>query len=75
MVTVFRDSSGGFVGGFGTPLGHNTAFFAEVMAVILVIDNAFDRGWFKFWSESDSMLAVQLLLKPSLHPHRSIRNR
>ncbi|KAL6128419.1 hypothetical protein ACLB2K_071774 [Fragaria x ananassa] len=42
---VFRDRFSCFIGGYRQGLGTQTAFFAELMAVILGVEFAFHFGW------------------------------
>ncbi|KAJ4702798.1 Ribonuclease H protein [Melia azedarach] len=51
---VYRDADGHFLGGFRMPLDDNSAFFAELMAVIMVVEQAIYRGWSCVWLECDS---------------------
>ncbi|KAJ4702472.1 Ribonuclease H protein [Melia azedarach] len=72
---VFCDHLGNFLGGFSLCIGLNTVFFAELLAVILVVELAFERGWNNLWLESDSMIVIQHLYNPSLLPPWRLRNR
>lgn len=63
---LFRDHRGLFLGGFAMFLGQHSAFFAEFMAVIFAIENAYSRGWHRLWIECDSLsLAVTQCLTNS----------
>ncbi|KAJ4715617.1 Ribonuclease H [Melia azedarach] len=72
---VFRDCDGAFLGGYGLALGHQTAYYSEIMGVILAIELAFARGWGKLWLESDSLSTIQLLISDSLLPSWNLQNR
>ncbi|KAJ4713826.1 Ribonuclease H [Melia azedarach] len=72
---LFRDTGGRFLGGFALALGHQTAFHAEIMVVILAVEIAYERGWFHLWLESDCLPIIHLLLNDSLHPPWPLQNR
>lgn len=42
---VFRNARWEFLGGFGLALGHHTAFYSEIMAVIFAAELTY-AGWF-----------------------------
>ncbi|KAL6218963.1 hypothetical protein ACLB2K_012170 [Fragaria x ananassa] len=65
---VFRDSFGRFIGGYCQGLGAQTAFFAELMAVILGVEFAFLFGWHHIWLESDSTTILQCISSSSFVP-------
>ncbi|KAJ4717448.1 Ribonuclease H protein [Melia azedarach] len=71
---VFRDHSGKFLGAYAVSLGHNTSFYAEIMAIIYAINQAAQRGWKFIWLESDSQAALSCLLDHSYKPPWCIYN-
>ncbi|XP_024195655.1 uncharacterized protein LOC112198776 [Rosa chinensis] len=52
---VFRVANGQYFGGYCQGLGQHSAFYAELMGVIIGIEIAFRMGWHCIWLESDSM--------------------
>jgi hypothetical protein len=56
---IFRDANGAFLGGFSCNLDYNSVLHAELIAIIIAIEQAHARGWSKLWIESDSQVAVQ----------------
>ncbi|KAL6143356.1 hypothetical protein ACLB2K_054051 [Fragaria x ananassa] len=70
---VFRDSFGRFIGGYCQGLGAQTAFFAELMAVILGVEFAFLFGWHHIWLESDSTTILQCISSSSFVPPWPLR--
>lgn len=50
---VFRNHVGEFIGYFTIPLGHQTSFYSEIYAIILVIEIAYSKGCKFLWPESD----------------------
>ncbi|XP_024177848.1 uncharacterized protein LOC112183741 [Rosa chinensis] len=42
---VFRDTHGHYISGYRQGLGHKSAFYAELMGVIIGIEYAFQYGW------------------------------
>ena len=67
---VFRTSRGEFIGGFSKPLGIRTSFYAECLAILILmaIEFAHSKGWNLVWVESDSFSAIQCFLNPCYHP-------
>lgn len=49
----FRDNASTYLGGFGLLLGNNTAFFAEIIAVIVVVELDIYEGWTSLWLKSE----------------------
>lgn len=49
------------MGGFSANLGVGFAFEAELVAALLGIEVAYQKGWTKLWIESDSMYVVFML--------------
>lgn len=41
---VFRNEVGDYIGGYGLSLGHQTTYYAKIMAVILAIEFAYAQG-------------------------------
>ncbi|PRQ43853.1 putative ribonuclease H-like domain-containing protein [Rosa chinensis] len=70
---VFRDRNGHYIGGFGRGLGNQTAFFAELMGVILGIDYAFKFSWRYIWLESDSTSVLACMTSSSFSPPWPLR--
>ena len=70
---VFRDCYGQFRGGFFTGLGHQSAFFSELMAVIIGIELAYQLGWHHIWLESDSTSVLACLFSTSFVPPWPLR--
>ncbi|KAI9157249.1 hypothetical protein LWI28_019227 [Acer negundo] len=56
-------------GCFAMPLGCRTAFFSELMAIILAIKIASNKGWNKVWIESDSLSAINCFQNDDFLPH------
>jgi ribonuclease HI len=71
---IFRDSSGAYLASFSCKLQSTSALHTELMAIILAIDKAFERGWSKLWVESDSKVAIQVTKDHSM-VHWDLRNR
>lgn len=71
---LFRGSDAAFLGGFSSYVGIANAFCAELTAVMIAIESAFQRGWHRLWIECDSMLVLQAFSDHSLVPWK-IRNR
>lgn len=65
---MFRDYSGAFLGCFSKYLGLSFALHAELMAAMIAIEAAFERGWIRLWLECDSQLVVQAFSSPSIVP-------
>lgn len=72
---VFRDHRGLFLGGFAMFLGQHSAFFAEFMAVIFAIENAYSRGWHRLWIECDSIAVTQCLTNSHYAPPWQLHTR
>ncbi|MCI15353.1 RNA-directed DNA polymerase (Reverse transcriptase), partial [Trifolium medium] len=54
---IFRDYTGGFLGGFSCRLHVSSVLHTELLAIIIAIEQAHQRGWFHVWIESDSQIA------------------
>lgn len=72
---IFRDCLGVCHGCFAEPLGIQTSFFAELMAIVLAIEIAVHRGWSSIWLECDSLSAVYCLNNSSFSLPWQIRVR
>ncbi|KAK9282908.1 hypothetical protein L1049_011133 [Liquidambar formosana] len=72
---VFRNCRGFVKGIFSFNIGIQSAFYAELLAVILGIEQAWDKGWFQIWLESDSLSVIQCLSNPDFTPPWSLRVR
>lgn len=68
---VFR--GGAFRGCFAVSLGHHSAFYAELYAIISAIEIAHSKGWHSLWIESDSLAAVLCLHSVKFQPPWDIR--
>lgn len=55
---IFRDNIRTFLVYFSDYIGIASSFDVELVAAMLVIEIAFQRGWHHFWLECDSMLVV-----------------
>lgn len=71
---IFRTSSSSFLGCFAVSLGLHTAFYAELVAVLNVIDIAYSRNWLNLWIECDSPSVASSLVNRDYHPPWSLRN-
>ena len=66
---ICRGFNGILKGCFALGLGHHSAFFIKLYAIILVINGAFTNGWRREWLESDflwrfcaSLIKILILL-------------
>lgn len=74
---IFRTSSSSDVHStrcFAVSLGLHTAFYAELVAVLNVIDIAYSRNWLNLWIECDSPSVASSLVNRDYHPPWSLRN-
>lgn len=65
---VFRNCHGRFLGGFCQRIGHCNSFFAELSAIIIGIEFAYQRGWHCLWLESDSSSVISALQSSDFDP-------
>ncbi|XP_062020822.1 uncharacterized protein LOC133737235 [Rosa rugosa] len=70
---VFRDTHGHYIGGYCQGLGHKSAFYAELMGVIIGIEYAFQYGWRCLWLECDSTSVIACIKSSSFVPPWPIR--
>ncbi|PRQ38756.1 putative ribonuclease H-like domain-containing protein [Rosa chinensis] len=70
---VFRVANGQYFGGYCQGLGQHSAFFAELMGVIIGIEIAFRMGWHCIWLESDSTSVLACISSTSFAPPWSLR--
>jgi hypothetical protein len=56
---LFRDFMANFHGGYAQRIGGIFVLHSEIMALILAMELAHNRGWFYLWVESDSMTALR----------------
>ncbi|OVA20290.1 Ribonuclease H domain [Macleaya cordata] len=56
---ILRDHTGNTIGAMSAGLGICTNFVAELLAIILGLEWASDRGWSKIWVTSDSQTAIK----------------
>jgi ribonuclease HI len=71
---LFRDNLGTFRGAFYSNIGIQSVFYAEVMGIIIAIENAAKYNWTHLWIESDSTSALRIFSNSSLVP-MMLRNR
>ncbi|PNX85809.1 ribonuclease H [Trifolium pratense] len=71
---IFRDYTGGFLGGFSCQLHVSSVLHTEILAIIIAIEQAHQRGWLHVWIESDSQIVIQASKDHSIVPW-DIRNR
>lgn len=55
---IFRDHSAAVMGCFAANLGIANALHAELMAAIMAIELAYEKGWHKLWLACDSKLVL-----------------
>ncbi|KAK9279788.1 hypothetical protein L1049_013470 [Liquidambar formosana] len=60
----FRNCRGFVKSIFSFNIGVQSAFYAELLAVIFGIEQAWGKGWFQIWLESDSLLVIHCLSNP-----------
>ncbi|KAJ1403339.1 Ribonuclease H domain [Sesbania bispinosa] len=60
---VFRSAEGRWVLGFAYNLGRSNILLAELRAIETALRIAWERGCTKVWVESDSLTAINLILK------------
>lgn len=65
---VFRTSDGVFLGAFATHNGIGNAFRAELIAAIIAIELASNKGWTSLWLEIDSELVIQAFRNAQIIP-------
>ncbi|PRQ36596.1 putative ribonuclease H-like domain-containing protein [Rosa chinensis] len=70
---VFRDTHGHYIGGYCQGLGHKSAFYAELMGVIIGIEYAFQYGWRCLWLECDSTSVIACIKSSSFVPPWPLR--
>ncbi|OVA10603.1 Ribonuclease H domain [Macleaya cordata] len=56
---IFRDSECACLGALSAGLGFSTNFSTEILAIIIVLHQAAERGWRKVWIVSDSAAAIK----------------
>ncbi|GAU46013.1 hypothetical protein TSUD_401350 [Trifolium subterraneum] len=71
---IFRDKHGTYFGSFSCKINCQSVLHAELMAIILAIEQALERGWLHLWVESDSQVAIQASKNFSIVPW-DLRNR
>ncbi|CAJ2667148.1 unnamed protein product [Trifolium pratense] len=71
---IFRDYTGGFLGGFSCRLHVSSVLHTEILPIIIAIEQAHQRGWLHVWIESDSQIVIQASKDHSIVPW-DIRNR
>ena len=60
---IFRDPLGTFLGAFTCNIGIASVFHAEILAFILAMKHAAQRGWRNLWLESDSTSALMIFFE------------
>lgn len=63
-----------YQGCFAVSLGLHTAFYAELVAVLNVIDIAYSRNWLNLWIECDSPSVASSLVNRDYHTPWSLQN-
>jgi ribonuclease HI len=71
---IFRDKHGTYFGSFSCKINCQSVLHAELMAIILAIEQALERGWLHLWVESDSQVVIQASKNFSIVPW-DLRNR
>lgn len=71
---IFRYKKGVILGCFSYSIGVSSSFYAELMAAMIAIELAWDKGWRKLWLECDSTMVLKALSSFTLVPWK-IRNR
>ncbi|MCI20290.1 ribonuclease H protein, partial [Trifolium medium] len=71
---VFRNESGAWLGGFARKLGSCSALMAELWGILSALQLAKEKGYRKVILESDSTVAIDLIVKdyPDNHPCATI---
>ncbi|MCI14817.1 RNA-directed DNA polymerase (Reverse transcriptase) [Trifolium medium] len=64
---IFRDYTGG-LGGFSCRLNVSSVLHTELLAIIIAIEQAHERGWFHVWVESHSQISIQATKDHSIVP-------
>lgn len=66
---IFRDAMGACLGCFAQDIPNcNSAFFAEIFAVILAIEIAVSNNWLNLWLETDSQIVLLACKDASMIP-------
>lgn len=63
---IFRDHYANHLGNFSSFLGSDNSLFVELVGAILAMEHALSFDWFHFWLETNSMLVVRAISKPTL---------
>ena len=71
---VFRDHNSLYLGAFAQNLNTNSAFNAELLGVITVIDIGISTNWRNIWIETDSQLVILAFKNADMLPW-SLRNK
>lgn len=68
---IFRNDFGQWVGGFSSNIGSSSVLMAELWGIFTDLQLAWDMKFTKFWVESDSEVAVRLVVKGCIpcHPY------
>lgn len=72
--SIFRDNNSIFKGGFAQNVETDSPFVEEMMAALVAIEIAFDRGWHNLWLETDSQLILLAFKAKNMIPC-TLRNR
>ncbi|PRQ43848.1 putative ribonuclease H-like domain, SGNH hydrolase-type esterase domain-containing protein [Rosa chinensis] len=70
---VFRDTHGHYTGGYCQGLGHKSAFYSELMGMIIGIEYVFQDGWRCLWLECDSTSVIACIKSSSFVPPWPLR--
>ncbi|KAL6176156.1 hypothetical protein ACLB2K_052791 [Fragaria x ananassa] len=70
---AFRVANGHYIGGYYLGLGQQSAFFSELMGVIIGIEIAFQMGWHCLWLECDSTSVLACIASSSFAPPWPLR--
>lgn len=65
---IFRDSKAVILGCFSYSIGISYSFYAELMAAMIAIELAWEKGWRRLWLEYDSTLVLQAFNSSNLVP-------
>ncbi|XP_058750770.1 uncharacterized protein LOC131623764 [Vicia villosa] len=65
---IFKDDKSGHLGSFYAYIHEGNFVVAELLAAIMAIELAMERGWIKLWIETDCILVVKAFSNTNIVP-------
>lgn len=71
---ILRDYFTNFLGGFASNIHYSSVLYAELMAIIIVMEVSVSKCWNNIWIESDSQVVIREIMNNDI-VHWDLLNR